>query len=94
MSQEQLKAFMEKVKEDKELQEKLAALPKDDIKAAQEAGVAIAQASGFDVELADVQGGNDDGSLTEDQLESVAGGTKMKSFKYPCGNYGNQQQQS
>ena len=66
MSEEQLKAFMEAVKADAELQEKLkAAVDSDSV-------VAIAKAAGFVIsaeELARAQA-----AVSEDELEGVAGG--------------------
>ncbi len=77
MSQEQLKAFMEKVKEDKELQKKMAALPKNDRKAAMARGITIAVEAGFEVDEGDVTRiavGSGAGELDDAMLEQVAGG--------------------
>ena len=66
MSEEQLKAFMEAVKADAELQEKLNAAADAD------AVVAIAKAAGFVIsaeELREVQA-----EISEEELEGVAGG--------------------
>ena len=72
MSEEQLKEFLEKVKGDTTLQEKLKAASDAD------AVVAIAKAAGFTITTEDlnsevgftITGTN----LTEDELEGVAGG--------------------
>lgn len=77
MSQDQLKAFLEKVKEDEGLQKQLAALPQDDMQAAQEACVAIALESGYDFKSQDLQDLKIDeaeGDLSDDELEGVSGG--------------------
>jgi len=80
MSEEQLKAFMEAVKADAGLQEKLNAA------ADAEAVVAIAKAAGFvisaeDLQRADFCGVVDelyDAELSEEELEGVAGGGRGK----------------
>ena len=64
MSDEQLKAFIEKVKADTSLQEKLKAEGAD--------VVAIAKAAGFTITTEDLNSHRQ--NLTEDELEGVAGG--------------------
>ena len=63
MSEEQLKAFLEKVKADTTLQEKLKAAADVD------AALAIAKESGFLISADDVRN-----SLLDDELERAAGG--------------------
>ena len=66
MSEEQLKAFLEKVKADTSLKEKL--------KAASDADgvVAIAKEAGFKISAEDLK--NTEVELSEEELEGVAGG--------------------
>ena len=64
MSEEQLKAFLEKVKADTSLQEKLKAATDVD------AALAIAKEAGFSISADDVRT-----SISDDELEGVAGGT-------------------
>ena len=66
MSEEQLKAFLEKVKADTSLQEKL--------KAAADANAvsAIAKEAGFSISADDIT--NAKSELSEEELEGVAGG--------------------
>ena len=66
MSEEQLKAFLEKVKADTSLQEKMKAASDAD------AVVAIAKAAGFSITTEDLN--SDRQNLTDDELEGVAGG--------------------
>ena len=66
MSEEQLKAFLEKVQGDTSLQEKLKAASDAD------AVVAIAKAAGFTITTEDLNSHRQ--NLTEDELEGVAGG--------------------
>ncbi|EAU74283.1 Nif11-like leader peptide family natural product precursor [Synechococcus sp. RS9916] len=66
MSEEQLKAFLEKVKGDTSLQEKLKAAADSD------AVLAIAKAAGFTITTEDLNSHRQ--NLTEDELEGVAGG--------------------
>ncbi|QNI54188.1 nif11-like leader peptide domain protein [Synechococcus sp. BIOS-E4-1] len=63
MSLEQLKAFLEKVKGDPSLQEKLKAAADSD------AVLAIAKDAGFSISADDVQN-----EISEEELEGVAGG--------------------
>ena len=73
MSEEQLKAFLEKVKTDTSLQEKLKAAADAD------AVVAIAKDAGFAITKEDLN--SDRQNLTDAELEDVAGG-------HPCGGGG------
>ena len=66
MSEEQLKAFLEKVKADTSLQEKLKAASDAD------AVVAIAKEAGFMFSADDLTKAQSE--LSEDELEGVAGG--------------------
>ena len=65
MSEEQLKAFLEQVKGDSSLQEKLKAAADSD------AVLAIAKEAGFSISADDLKSSQ---SMTEDELEGVAGG--------------------
>ena len=64
MSEEQLKAFIAKVKADTSLQEQLKAEGADP--------VAIAKAAGFSITTEDLK--EDRQTLSDDELEGVAGG--------------------
>ena len=66
MSEEQLKAFLEKVKADTSLQEKLKAASDAD------AVVAIAKAAGFTITTENLKTHRQ--TLSDDELEGVAGG--------------------
>ncbi|MDB4677230.1 Nif11-like leader peptide family natural product precursor [Synechococcus sp. AH-551-B05] len=66
MSEEQLKAFLEKVKEDTSLQEKLKAAADAD------AVTAIAKEAGFNVSADDLTKAQSE--LSDEELEGVAGG--------------------
>ena len=68
MSEEQLKAFLEKVKTDTSLQEKLKAA------ASPEAALQIAKAAGFSITTEDLN--SQVQNLTDDELEGVTGGDK------------------
>ena len=67
MSEEQLKAFLEKVKADTSLQEKLKAA------ASPEAAMEIAKAAGFAITAEDIQSMRSV-ELTDEDLEGAAGG--------------------
>ena len=69
MSEEQLKAFLEAVKADAGLQEKLKAAGDAD------AVVAIAKAAGFVISLEEWK--RSQAEVSEDELEGVAGGAMM-----------------
>ena len=66
MSEEQLKAFIAKVQADTSLQEQLKAEDADP--------VAIAKAAGFAITEAEVKAYGETRDLSDDELESVAGG--------------------
>ncbi len=69
MSEEQLKAFLEKVKDDTSLQEKLKAAADAD------AALAIAKEAGFAITAEDIQSMQSSTDLSDDELENqvVAG---------------------
>ena len=67
MSEEQLKAFLEKVKSDTELQEKLKAA------ASPEAGLEIAKKAGFSITSEDIQS-MQSATVSDGELEGAAGG--------------------
>ena len=66
MSEEQLKAFLEKVKSDTSLQEKLKAASDVD------AALAIAKDAGFSISADDLK--NAQSKISDEELEGVAGG--------------------
>ena len=66
MSEEQLKAFLEKIKGDTSLQEKLKAAADSD------AALAIAKDAGFSISADDLTKAQSE--LSEEELEGVAGG--------------------
>ena len=66
MSEEQLKAFLEKVKADTSLQEKLKAASDAD------AVVSIAKEMGFSISVDDLK--NAQSELSDEELENAAGG--------------------
>ena len=70
MSEEQLKAFLEKVKADTSLQEKL--------KAAADANTvaAIAKEAGFSISADDLKNAQSTIELSDEELEGVAGGVR------------------
>ena len=72
MSEEQLKAFLEKVKADTSLQEKLKAAADAD------AVAAIAKEAGFSISADDLK--NAQFEISEEELEGVAGGDEC----LPC----------
>ena len=67
MSEEQLKAFLEKVKADTSLQERLKAAADSD------AVLAIAKEAGFMISADDLK--NAQSEISDEELEGVAGGT-------------------
>ena len=71
MSEEQLKAFLEKLKDDSSLQEKLKAASDAD------AVVAIAKEAGFSISADDLK--NAQSEISEEELENVAGGLDVNS---------------
>ena len=76
MSQEQLKAFLEKVKGDTTLQEKLKAASDAD------AVVAIAKEAGFSISADDLT--KVQSELSDEELEGVAGGFGLKVRSRAC----------
>ena len=68
MSEEQLKAFLEKVKADTSLQEKLKAA------ASPEAAIEIAKEAGFSITSEDIQELSEPVELSDEDLEGAAGG--------------------
>ena len=72
MSEEQLKAFLEKVKGDTSLQEKLKAAADVD------AVAAIAEGAGLSIFSDDME--NAQSEISEDELEGVAGGFSYTNF--------------
>ena len=71
MSVEQLKAFVEKVKSDTSLQDKVKAA------ASPEAAIEVAKAAGFTSTLEDIssmQSGTEEEDLSDEELEGMAGG--------------------
>ena len=69
MSEEQLKAFLEKVKGDTSLQEKLKGAASPD------AAIEIAKEAGFAISAEDIQSMQD---LSDEELEGVAGGGELR----------------
>ena len=76
MSEEQLKAFLEKVQGDTSLQEKLKAEGADFV-----AIVAIAKAAGFSITTEDLNS-HRQVELSDDELEAAAGGWNMDWFTH------------
>ena len=73
MSEEQLKAFLEKVQSDTELQEKLKAT------ASPEAAVEIAKEAGFSITAEDMQSmQSGTGEVSDEELEDAAGGAALQ----------------
>ena len=68
MSEEQLKSFLEKVKTDASLQEKLKGAADAD------AALAIAKEAGFAIAAEDIQSMESATDLSDEELEGVAGG--------------------
>ena len=82
MSEEQLKAFLEKVKADTSLQEKLKAAADAD------AVAAIAKEAGFSISADELSKAQSE--ISEEELESVAGGfvPSLLPFQTPqCANF-------
>ena len=72
MSEEQLKAFLEKVKADTSLQEKLKAA------ASPEAAMDIAKEAGFSITSEDIQSMQSESvEVSDDELEGAAGGSLL-----------------
>ena len=74
MSEEQLKAFLEKVTTDTNLQEMLKEAADTD------AVTAIAREAGFAITTEDIQSLKSDRELSHEELESVAGGGRLAGF--------------
>ena len=79
MSEEQLNAFLEKVKSDTRLQEKLNGAADAD------AVVEIAKEAGFSITAEDIQ--SRPVELSDEELEGAAGGTKKYSRNCPQSKY-------
>ncbi|MDC0260938.1 Nif11-like leader peptide family natural product precursor [Synechococcus sp. AH-551-N17] len=77
MSEEQLKAFLEKVQGDTSLQEKLKAAADAD------AVTAIAKEAGFSISADDLT--NAQSELSDEELEGVAGGDCAWGRNFSCG---------
>ena len=92
MSTEQVKSFMEEVKSNKNLQEKLGALPTDNMEEAISQGLKIANEAGFDFSKEDFLTYNtqnvQETELSNSDLEQVSGGgtytTYTNSDMYKC----------
>ena len=76
MSEEQLKAFLEKVKGDTTLQEQLKAVADAD------AVVEIAKAAGFVIFADDLKKAQ--AEVSDEELENAAGGSTERSAVTPC----------
>lgn len=77
MSQEQLKGFLENVKQNKTLLDKLTALTQDDPDAMIKEGLAFATELGYDITVDDwneFNASNEDRPLSDDEMDMVAGG--------------------
>jgi predicted ribosomally synthesized peptide with nif11-like leader len=72
MSAEQLKAFLEAVKADAGLQEKLKAAKDVD------AVVEIAEAAGFVISADELKRAQAESEMTDEELEGVAGGVELR----------------
>ena len=80
MSEEQLKAFLEKVKGDTSLQEKLKAA------ASPEAAIEIAKEAGFSITAEDIRSMQSESvELSDEELEGAAGGWRRTGI---CGGGG------
>ena len=79
MSEEQLKAFLEKVKADTSLQEKLKAAGDAD------AVVAIAKDAGFMITAEELK--NAQAEVSDEELEGAAGGQQLRGCE-PCSTWG------
>ena len=84
MSEEQLKAFLEKVKSDTELQEKLKAATTP------EAGLEIAKEAGFSITSEDIQSmPSATVEVSDEELEGASGGRNADTRRPTgCGNLG------
>ena len=77
MSEEQIKAFIAKVKDDASIQEKLEAAADAD------AVVELAKAAGFSISADDVNNAQAT-ELTEDELEGLTGGDCFNNSNVKC----------
>ena len=75
VSEEQLKSFLAKVKDDTSLQEKLKGAADAD------AALAIAKEAGFAITAQDIQSMQSSTDLSDDDLEGVAGGSSPWVFR-------------
>ena len=82
MSEEQLKAFLEKVKADTSLQEKLKAAGSN------EAAIEIAKEAGFAITAEDMQSATIE--LSDEELEGAAGGYRRGNNCGTCPPYGSE----
>jgi predicted ribosomally synthesized peptide with nif11-like leader len=82
MSTKSMTAFIEKVKQDKELLEKIKTLPMADTDTALAQGIRIAKEAGFDLSIADAQNMmaeyTGERELSDEELGQVAGGGNVK----------------
>ena len=78
MSEEQLKAFLEKVKGDTSLQEKLKSAGSN------EAAIEIAKEAGFSITAEDIQS-MQSVEVSDDELEGATGGGRDDTCKDSCG---------
>ena len=78
MSEEQLNAFLEKVKGDTSLQEKLKAA------ASPEAAIEIAKEAGFAITSEDIQSMQSAMDLSDNELEDVAGAGSYETYCAGC----------
>ena len=81
MSEEQLKAFLEKVKLDTSLQDKLKAAADSD------AVLAIAKEAGFSISVDDLK--NAQPEVSDKELEAAAGGGLLNTNFFTCGLFVN-----
>ena len=80
MSEEQLKAFLEKVKGDTSLQDRLNAAASPD------AAIEIAKEAGFAITAEDIQSMQSATDLSDAELEGVAGGGDLSTPELGRGN--------
>ena len=78
MSEEQLKSFLEKVKTDTSLQEKLKGAADAD------AALAIAKEAGFAITTEDIQSMKSSTNMSDEELEGLAGGGSEFGTAYEC----------
>ena len=78
MSQGQLTAFIEKVKDNTSLKDKLKSAADAD------SALAIAKEAGFAITAEDIQSMQSAMDLSDNELEDVAGATATTAFTYGC----------